>query len=59
MVHGTADASIPLDHAERLVDGLPHAAPLVVVEGGTHAANLTHPGEVNAAISSFLAELPS
>ena len=58
VVHGTADASIPLDHAERLVADLPNAAPLVAVEGGTHAANLTHPAEVNAAITAFLASLP-
>lgn len=57
VVHGTADASIPLDHAERLVAGLPHAVPLVAVEGGTHAANLTHPEEVNAAMVPFLADL--
>ena len=57
VVHGSADASIPLDHAERLVAGLPHAVPLVAVEGGTHAANLTHPEEVNAAMVPFLADL--
>ena len=58
VVHGTADASIPLEHAERLAAGLPQAAPLVAVEGGTHAANLTHPEEVNDAIRRFLADLP-
>jgi len=59
VVHGTADVAIPLEHAERLVAELPHAAPLVVVEGGTHSANLTHPKEVNAAIVAFLGGLPA
>ena len=31
---------------------------MVEIEGGTHAANLTHPGPVNAAILDFLAGLP-
>lgn len=57
VVHGTADAAIALEKAERLAAGLPHAE-LVVVEGGTHASNLTHPTEVNAALQRFLADLP-
>ena len=57
-MHGTADAAIAVSDAEQLVAGLPNAEPLVLVDGGTHAANLTHPAEVNAAISSFLAALP-
>jgi 3-oxoadipate enol-lactonase len=59
VVHGTADAAIPVGHAERLVAELPNAEPLVLVEGGTHAANLTHPAEVTAAIRRFLDELPA
>jgi 3-oxoadipate enol-lactonase len=58
VVHGTADVAITIDHAERLVADLPNAEPLVAVDGGTHAANLTHPAEVNAAIQQFLAALP-
>jgi 3-oxoadipate enol-lactonase len=57
VVHGSADAAISVDHAERVAQGLQNAT-LVVVEGGTHAANLTHPTEVNAAIKAFLAALP-
>ena len=57
VVHGTADVAISLDHAERLVAGLPQADPLVAVAGGSHAANLTHPDEVNTAITAFLANL--
>jgi pimeloyl-ACP methyl ester carboxylesterase len=59
VVHGTADAAIPVGHAERLVAGLPNAHPLVLVEGGTHSANLTHPAEVNTAIRDFLDTLPA
>ena len=39
--------------AEHLVAGLPNAEPLVLVDGGTHATNLTHPAEVNAAIKEL------
>jgi pimeloyl-ACP methyl ester carboxylesterase len=58
VVHGTADAAISMDKAEALVAGLANAE-LLVVEGGTHSANLTHPAEVNAAIQRFLAGLPT
>jgi pimeloyl-ACP methyl ester carboxylesterase len=54
VVHGSADAAIPVDKAQALADGLPGAQPLVVVEGGGHAANLSHPEPVNAAIRAFL-----
>ncbi len=57
VVHGTADAAIAVADAERLAAGIPNAE-LVVVDGGTHATNLTHPAEVNAAITTFLAALP-
>ena len=58
VVHGTADAAISMDKAEALVAGLANAE-LLVVDGGTHSANLTHPAEVNAAIQRFLAGLPA
>ena len=58
VVHGTADAAISLDRAEALAAGLPGAAGVVVVEGGSHAANMTHPDEVNAALLAFLDGLP-
>jgi len=57
VIHGTADAAIPLEHAQRLAADLPNAEPLLAVEGGTHATNLTHPVEVNAAIEGFLTSL--
>jgi pimeloyl-ACP methyl ester carboxylesterase len=58
VVHGTADAAISADKAERLAAGLSACDGVVWVDGATHAANLTHPGEVNAAIAAFLAALP-
>ena len=57
VIHGTADGAIPVERAEQLAAGLPNARPLVTVEGGAHASNVTHPAEVNAAIREFLASL--
>ena len=57
VVHGEVDASIPVEKAQDLVAGLPKAEPLVVVPGAGHAASLTHPGPVNAAITAFLSRL--
>lgn len=57
IVHGSDDASIPVAKAELLRDGLGGAAELVVVEGAPHAANITHPDAVNAAMLRFLRAL--
>lgn len=57
VVHGTEDTAIPMERAEALAAGLPGAGPVVAV-GGAHAANLTNPEPVNAAIVEFLASLP-
>ena len=59
VVHGTADVSITMDKAVDLAAGLPRGGDVVAVEGGTHAANLTHPGPVNEAVLDFLAGLPA
>jgi 3-oxoadipate enol-lactonase len=56
VIHGTGDTAIPMDRAEALAAGLPGAADVIKVPGA-HAANLTHPEEVNAAIGKFLAGL--
>ena len=58
ILHGTADAAIPMAKAETLRDGLAGPAELVAVDGGSHAANLSHPDQVNAAMLSFLRSLP-
>jgi 3-oxoadipate enol-lactonase len=52
--HGDADASISLDKAEMLCNGLVGCEELVVVRGGSHASNLTHPNEVNGPLIGFL-----
>jgi 3-oxoadipate enol-lactonase len=54
IVHGTADAAIPLTRAEAVRDGLGGPVTLVPVEGAAHASNVTHPDEVNQAILAFL-----
>jgi pimeloyl-ACP methyl ester carboxylesterase len=57
VVHGEADTAIEMDRAEALAAGLSGARPLVRVPGAAHAANLTHPEPVNAAIARFLDEV--
>lgn len=52
--HGTADASIEMQLAEALCNGLPGCVGLVRIDGGSHAANLTHPDAVNAPLLEFL-----
>ena len=56
VIHGTEDTAIPMERAEALADGLAGAGGVVKVPGA-HAANLTHPEAVNAAIGDFLAGL--
>ena len=58
ILHGTADAAIPMAKAEALRDGLAGPAELVAVDGGSHAANMSHPDQVNAALLRFLRSLP-
>ncbi|MGH3301075.1 MAG: alpha/beta fold hydrolase [Streptosporangiaceae bacterium] len=58
ILHGTADAAIPVAKAEIVQAGLAGPAELVLVDGGTHAANLSHPDQVNVALLEFLRSLP-
>lgn len=57
IIHGTADAAIPMAKAEALGDGFGGQTTLTVIEGGTHAANVSHPDEVNDAMLKFLRTL--
>lgn len=57
VVHGTADTAIPMPLAEKLCAGLVNSQPLVRVEGAAHAANLTHPEQVNPPLLIFLRRL--
>ncbi len=56
VIHGTEDTAITMEQAETLAAGLSGAGEVVKVSGA-HAANLTNPEPVNAAIVSFLAGL--
>jgi pimeloyl-ACP methyl ester carboxylesterase len=58
ILHGTADAAIPMERAEVVRSGLAGPVTLVTVEGGSHAANLSHPDQVNDAVLKFLRSLP-
>ena len=55
--HGTADLSIEMERAEELCQGLPGCTGVVRIEGAPHAANLTHPDEVNGPLLEFLRSL--
>lgn len=57
IVHGTADAAIPMAKAEQLRDLITGPTTLVAIEGGPHAANMTHSDAVNSAIVRFLGSL--
>ncbi|MGA0863533.1 MAG: alpha/beta fold hydrolase [Ilumatobacteraceae bacterium] len=57
IVHGTADVAISMEKAEILRANIAGPTTLVAVDGGPHAANMTHPAEVNEAILRFLAGL--
>ena len=57
VVHGTADAAIDIELAQRLCSELANCRPLVPIEGGGHACNLTHPTLVNLALQQYLVEV--
>jgi pimeloyl-ACP methyl ester carboxylesterase len=54
VIHGTADRSIEIGLGEKLCRELPGCVGLVRVEGAAHAANLTHPDQVNPPLLEFL-----
>jgi pimeloyl-ACP methyl ester carboxylesterase len=56
VIHGDADAAITLDCGHSLAGSIV-GAKFVVIKGGGHASNLTHPDQVNSAIEKFLARL--
>jgi pimeloyl-ACP methyl ester carboxylesterase len=57
VIHGTADAAIDVELAQRLCSGLANCRSLITIEGGSHACNLTHPTLVNRAVQQFLVEV--
>jgi 3-oxoadipate enol-lactonase len=54
VIHGTADAAIGIEKAQRLCSELANSQPLVMIEGGGHACNLTHPELVNLTMQRYL-----
>jgi 3-oxoadipate enol-lactonase len=58
VVHGTEDTALTMEAAELMASLLPGCHGVVKVSGA-HAANLTNPVPVNAAILEFLAALPA
>lgn len=54
IVHGDEDQAIVMAKAEALRDGLGNCDQLVVVKGAAHAANLSHPEQVNPPLREFL-----
>jgi pimeloyl-ACP methyl ester carboxylesterase len=54
ILHGTADAAIPVTQAEAVRAGLGGPVTFTLIEGAPHASNVTHPEQVNEAILSFL-----
>ncbi len=57
VIHGDNDTAIEMDKAEAMSAALPGSDGVVVIEGAAHAANLTHPEPVNAALLPFLRSL--
>lgn len=57
VIHGSEDSAIGPELGDLLSAGLVGSDKVVVIEGAAHAANLTHPDEVNAAILPFLRSL--
>ena len=56
-IHGTADAALVIDRARALAASASDHRGVVEIDGAPHAANMTHPTQVNAAIAEFLGTL--
>lgn len=54
VVHGSADVAFALDIAHETAGMVADCAGVTVIEGAPHAAALSHPNEVSAALRSFL-----
>ncbi|MFB9906515.1 alpha/beta fold hydrolase [Allokutzneria oryzae] len=57
VLYGTADPLFGAEDAEELSEALRYCVGVVPIEGGSHASPLTHPEQVNAALSYFLSEI--
>lgn len=54
VLHGSADGAYPPEHAQQIVDLVPGARPLVLVDGGAHFLSLTDADAVDPALREFL-----
>jgi pimeloyl-ACP methyl ester carboxylesterase len=54
VLHGSADAAYPVERAREIVEAVPKAEPLVLVDGGAHFLSLTDPDAVNPPLREFL-----
>ena len=57
VIHGTADVAIDIARGEALAAGLSGCSGVIPIEGAAHAANLTHPDDVNPPLLAFLRDL--
>lgn len=57
VIHGTKDSAIHMDNAKAMAKALSGCKGVVEIAGAAHAANLTHPRPVNAALLPFLRSL--
>lgn len=55
VIHGDADAIVPLEISGKRSAAAIAGSALVVIEGGPHGINASHPDEFNAALLDFLA----
>ncbi|MCO7222143.1 alpha/beta fold hydrolase [Klenkia sp. PcliD-1-E] len=56
VIHGDSDGVVPIDVSGKRSAEAIEGAELVVVEGGPHGINASHPQEFNAALLQFLAK---
>ena len=54
IVHGGADIATRIEKAQAVANGVARLAGFTLIPGAPHAANLSHPEDVNCAINTFL-----
>lgn len=57
ILRGENDQSAPEPRAAEMAEGLPNADPIVVIPDAGHAANWTHPEQVNPVLVDFLSRV--
>jgi 3-oxoadipate enol-lactonase len=59
IIHGSEDTGFALEQAYEMAGWFPNCGPVVVVADAGHCPPITHPQEVNTALSRFLAAVPA